>query len=459
MAEARSILVIDDEEAICRAFERFFTRRNWQVRLASSGGQGLSQLDQAPAGVVFCDVRLPDANGLEVLQSIRRRHPNLPVVIITAYGNMETVMTAMERGAADYLVKPIDLDRALELAERFARPAGKQPDGGDPNRPADARAGQIVGTSRAMQQLFKRLALAARSQASVLITGQTGTGKELVARAIHQHSSRARAPFVAVNCGALPDTLAESELFGCVRGAFTGADVDRPGRFESADGGTLFLDEVAELTPPAQVKLLRVLDSGTLERLGSTQSIRVDVRILAATNRDLPARVEAGEFREDLYYRLAVIQLHLPPLRQRDGDVPALAAHFRALLAGPDQGISNEAMALLERFDWPGNVRQLQNVIQQAAALAGPGPILPEHLPAEIRTPSDGLGPARRTETLLGHVDFQAGQAWRQAIEPVERAVLREALRRTGGQKNAAAEILGLHRNTLRNKLRQYDLD
>ncbi len=459
MADLRSILVIDDEDAICGAFERFFARRNWQVRLASSGSRGLSLLSQAPAGVVFCDVRLPDRCGLEVLQSIRRRHPDLPVVIITAYGNMETVMTAMERGAADYLVKPIDLDRALELAERFSHPARREGDGGQQDRPGHAEAGRIVGTSRAMQQLFKRMALAARSQGSVLITGQTGTGKELVARAIHRHSSRSEAPFVAVNCGALPDTLAESELFGCVRGAFTGADVDRPGRFESADSGTLFLDEVAELTPPAQVKLLRVLDSGSLERLGSTQSIRVDVRILAATNRDLPALVEAGDFREDLYYRLAVIQLHLPALRQRDGDVPALAEHFRNLLPGSAQGISAETMALLERFDWPGNVRQLQNVIQQAAALAGPGLILPEHLPAEIRDPAGRGNPAPLPEELLGHVDFQAGQAWRQAIEPVERAVLREALRRTGGLKNAAAEILGLHRNTLRNKLRHYDLD
>ena len=334
-----------------------------------------------------------------------------------------------------------------------------------PAEPSD-RSVSLVGSSRVMQEVYKRIGLLAQSEAGVLILGETGTGKELVARAIHEHSARRGKPFVAVNCGAIPETLMESELFGHVRGAFTGASVDRAGRFEAADGGTLLLDEVGELPAPAQVKLLRVLDSQVVERVGSTESIRLDVRILAATNRDLRGAVAAGTFREDLYYRLAIMQIDVPTLRDRREDIVPLAQHFLAQRVGGDVSLEIDPAAaqLLERYGWPGNVRQLRNAMHHAAVVCGGGPILPEHLPEEVRRNGAPSATAetsdadRHLAAFLDALPAQPGEQYDTAVGKLERELISRALHDSNGNQSQAAEGLGLHRNTLRKKIRQLGL-
>ncbi len=470
MPEATRILVIDDEAAICRAFERYFQRRGATVSVAATGAEGLERFSELAPHVTFLDVRLPDADGLDVLDELRQRDADARVIVITAYGNLETVSRAVRGRAFDYLVKPLDLDRAAELvaqarASEAPRPQRDGPAGAAPGHDRDATT--LVGSSPAMQEVYKRIGKVAAADAAVLIRGDTGTGKELVARAIHEHSGRRDRPFVAVNCGALPENLVESELFGYVRGAFSGADADKPGRFEAADTGTLFLDEVAELPPAAQVKLLRFLDSQVVERLGSIRPIRLDVRVLAATNRDVRAAVAGGAFRDDLFYRLAVVEIELPPLARRAGDPRELAEHFleRTRAAGRELHLSEAAAELLARHDWPGNVRELRNAIEHAAVVCGGDVILPAHLPDAVRsaTQSGGDAPDALHIAARRYVDVVGlpadGDAHPRAIEPVEREVLRRALAEASGNQSAAAKILGIHRNTLRAKIREYDLD
>ena len=465
MADETSILVVDDEEAICFAFRRYFEQRGFRVGVAASGREGLSAFRQGGPDVVFLDVRLPDANGLDVLEEIRRDDPQACVIVITAYGTLETVTRAIRGKAFDYLVKPLDLDRAAELVgEALASRANRDrpgPPAPDPDVPDGPR---LVGSSPAMQEVFKQIGRVAQSDAAVLIHGQTGTGKELVARAIHEHSARRGRAFVAVNCGALPENLVESELFGYVRGAFSGADADKPGRFETADGGTLFLDEVAELPLAAQVKLLRFLDSQTIERLGSIRSITLDVRVLAATNRSLQQAIADGAFREDLFYRLAVVQIELPRLADRAGDVVALAEFFLSQRAGDGSGalrLSDSAAERLARHDWPGNVRELRNAMEHAAIVCGGEVILPQHLPEAVGQARPAAS-AKLDKALAAYLDSlpaEPGGAYRAAIHPVAEAVLRRALAAAGGNQSAAAEALGLHRNTLRHKIREFGLD
>jgi len=469
MDRAADILVIDDEESICFAFRRYFERRGCTVRVAATGGEGLARWRERRPDVVFLDVRLPDGNGLDVLEAIRGEDPSACVIVISAYGSLATVTRAVASKAFDYLVKPLDLDRAGELLSQAlasrevlasAPPAG-------PAAEADEAGVVLIGASAAMQEVYKRIGKVAQSGAAVLIRGETGTGKEVVARAIHAHSPRREKPFVAVNCGALPESLVESELFGYARGAFTGAEADKPGRFESAEGGTLFLDEVGELPPATQVKLLRFLDSQIIERLGSVRSISLDVRILAATNRDLPSAIRTGRVRADLFYRLAVIQIDLPPLRRRMEDVLPLAAHFLADLAAPGAApspISKSAAAVLAAYAWPGNVRELRNAMENAAVVSGGGPILPVHLPESVRAGRSAAEADRSAgEGALGeYLDLlgpREGELHRQAVEGLERALLRRVLAETRGSRKAAAERLGLHRNTLRNKLRSLGLE
>ena len=465
--DRRRLLVIDDEESICRAFRLFFEARGWGVDVAASGQEGADKFEAREPDVVFLDVRLPDDDGLRVMERLRAVRQETPIIIITAYGGMHTVLQAIQGGAFDYLPKPIDLDRALELAERAveataqtrARPVL-------PGTDSESKGIQIIGSSKAMQDVFKRVAHLARSNGAVLILGQTGTGKELVARAIHEHGGRRDGPFVAVNCGALPGELVESELFGCVRGAFTGADTDRPGRFEAANGGTLLLDEVGELPPAAQIKLLRVLDSQTVERVGSVKPISLDVRVLAATNRDLTADVRSAKFRADLYYRLAAFQVELPPLAERKEDILALARHFLNTGAAPHgeaPALTPDAAKALLAYFWPGNVRELKNAVEHAMAIAPSSSIRVEDLPPAITqgAPEPEDATDRLVETIAQYVSNHAaeGQWYRQAIEPVERAVIERALRQCGGNRSQAAELLGLHRNTLRAKIRDLGLE
>jgi len=465
MPDAADILVIDDEEAICYAFRRCFEARGWRVRVVGTGQGGLEAYRADPADVVFLDVRLPDANGLAILKCLRDLDPTCRVVVITAHGSLDTVRRAVEGQAFEYLAKPIDLDRAVAAvidareARRVGAGAGHAP------AVAPAAVGQLVGTSPVIQEVFKHISRVARSNSTVLIQGDTGTGKELVARTIHAQGPRADRPFVAVNCAALPEPLVEGELFGHVRGAFTGADTAKPGRFEAADGGTLFLDEVGELPPAVQVKLLRFLDDQVVERLGSLASIRLNVRILAATNRDLVGAVDAGAFRQDLFYRLAVIQVEVPPLRDRLADVPALVSHFLTAHGSAGErlpAVSRDAMARLQAYDWPGNVRELRNAVEHALVVSGGGPILPSHLPERVRrgraTAADG-GAEALLDRYVDALEAEGPEVYRLAHAALERRLIARALKEASGNQSAAAERLGIHRNTLRTKIREYGLD
>jgi DNA-binding NtrC family response regulator len=463
--DKKSILVIDDEESICTAFSRFFGRRGWDVRVVASGADGMDAYLRQRPDVAFLDVRLPDGNGLDVLDELRSIDPDAKIVVITAYGGMKTVMRSIKGKAFDYLTKPLDLDGAEELALRALQSHNAVGKPGAALWPPTGSEGSIIGSSPVMQEVYKRIAKIAQLDSAVLILGQTGTGKELIARAIHEHGPRRSGPFIPVNCGALPEHLVESELFGHIRGAFTGAELDRAGRFEAADGGTLFLDEVGEFTGAVQVKLLRVLDSQIIERVGSVKPIGLDVRILAATNRNLTEDVRTGRFRSDLYYRLAVMQVELPPLADRREDIVPLAEHFLAILAGTGKApavLNPSAAQTLQRHTWPGNVRELKNAVEHAAAVAPGERISPEDLPAPVREAPMGAAEGDVIEQIamdliaaLPHTDG----LHRGAIEPIERAVICEALRRSGGNQSEASDLLGLHRNTLRKKLLELDID
>ena len=465
MTQRARILVIDDEESICFAFRRYFESRGTAVAVANTVREGRQRYFELRPDVVFLDVRLADGNGLDLLDTLRRDDPDACVIMITAYGSLETVTRAIRNKAFDYLVKPLDLDRAGEVFAQAlaARSAAGQADQQVPAARPDHHGTAIIGRSAAIQDVFKRIGRVSQADASVLIHGPTGTGKELVARVIHEHSPREGKPFITVNCAALPENLVESELFGYARGAFTGADAEKPGRFEMADEGTLFLDEIGELPMAAQVKLLRFLDSQTIERLGSVSPICVDVRILAATNRNLPNEVDAGRFRADLYYRLAVIQIEVPPLCDRREDIAMLSEHFLAELA-PGRGISDEAIVALTACDWPGNVRQLRNALEHAAIVSGTGHILPGHLPEAVLK---GAGPTVGTDAdrdalipmYLDLVRPGVDGLYRSALVPIERAMIARALSQTGGKQSAAAKLLGIHRNTLRSKLRELGLN
>jgi DNA-binding NtrC family response regulator len=460
------ILVIDDEEAICFAFQRYFEPRGFRVGVAPTGAAGLAEYARQPAEVVFLDVRLPDGDGLDVLSRLCERDPQVRVVVITAHGSLETVTRAIRGKAFDYLVKPIDLDRAAELVAQALASRRVAGEGAAPAALGPSDGTTLVGMSPAIQEVYKSIGRVAESDSAVLILGETGTGKELVARAIHHHSRRRAGPFVAVNCGALPENLVESELFGYARGAFTGATMEKPGRFEAADGGTLFFDEIGELPPAAQVKLLRFLDTQTVERLGLVQPLRLDVRILAATNCDLAGAMAAGRFRQDLYYRLAVVQIVLPPLAARTEDILPLAGHFLAQRtpAGRKPPIlSREAAEILEACAWPGNVRELRNAVEHAAVASGGGPILAAHLPEAVRRGAGGRATGAASDLAAAAAQFVRavgeGASYREVIERLEKALISRALADAGGNQSVAAERLGLHRNTLRNKLRDLGLD
>ena len=461
-----SILVIDDEQAICVAFQRFFQPRGWVVHLAPGVTRGQALYRELRPDVVFLDIRLPDGNGLDLLTTLLTEDPDACVIVITAYGSLDVVTRAVRNRAFDILVKPLDLDRAAELLEgawhrRLAVSAA-----GEDKAPTTESTSGFVGSSLAMQTLYKQIAYLALADGTVLVTGETGTGKELVVRALHEHSSRRNQPFVAVNCGALPENLVESELFGHVRGAFTGAHADRAGRFECANHGTLFLDEVGDLPLPAQVKLLRVLDTGVVERIGATESIQLDVRVIAATNRNLEQEIRAGRFRADLFYRLAALRIELPRLAEHAADILPLAGHFlrRYTAAGrPAPTLSPAAAEWLGRYSWPGNVRELKHVVEHGAVLAAGGLILPEHLPVFLRA----AAPAAETSTdfpqqvrsYLASHGRQHPSLYRDIVEAAETEAIRFALADAEGNQTEAAARLGIHRNTLRHRLQALHLE
>ncbi|GIV15045.1 MAG: acetoacetate metabolism regulatory protein AtoC [Armatimonadota bacterium] len=373
-----TLLIVEDQSSHRRVLEAHFSK-HYHVLTAEHGARALEIASEQPVHLVIIDLILPGAlNGMEVLQKIREMHPNAMAIMITAHPTVRTAVQAMKDGAVDYIEKPIDLDELKAKVDKAAEQYRQKEEAAQQSQPQPASAALdlrgIVGNSEAMQKVYDMIQKVAASNATVLIRGESGTGKELVAKAIHHNSSRAKGPFIAVSCAALPETLLESELFGHEKNAFTGATAQKPGRFELAHKGTLFLDEIAEVTPAIQVKLLRVLQEHEFERLGGTKTIKVDVRLIAATNKDLEEMVRKNAFREDLYYRLHVIEIYLPPLRERKEDIPLLVEHFLKRYSGENgkriKSVAPEAMDILMKYRWPGNVRELENTIERAVVLA-----------------------------------------------------------------------------------------
>ena len=470
----KQVLVVDDEAAIRFAFEQFLRDEGYEALLAENSDEALKLLQDTIPDLVFLDYRLPGMDGIHVLEKIRRQQPGLPVIFMTAFGAMEVAIKAMQLGAYEYLTKPLDLDQVRLLIKRVAvgkkaaeeTPAGSSAAAADSHLPLEP----LVGKGTAMQEVFKMIGLLSTQDVTALISGESGVGKELVARAIHDHSPRRREPFVVVNCAAVPETLLEAELFGYEKGAFTGAEQRKPGKFELASGGTIFLDEIAELIPALQVKLLRVLQEKTFERLGGCGPLPADARILAATNRDLAAEMQSGLFRKDLFYRLHVIHLHIPPLRERREDIPILVDHFirkgNREMGRQVRGVSKEAMSKMTAHAWPGNVRELENLIKRAMVLSRED-ILPEHL-FEIR---DAGGQNRASahqealaESVKRYFSLESGNEgtsasiFQEASSILEKTLISEALNKTRQNQQQAARLLGMNRSTLRKKIRDYTL-
>jgi two-component system response regulator AtoC len=387
-----TVLIVDDEENIRRVLSMALQKEGYHTITASGGHQALKLLDEARCDVMLSDMVMPDMNGLELLRRAREKQPELLVVMMTAYGTIPAAVEAMRLGAVDFLTKPLEMDvlrkvirNALRDRERGLKTPSVR------KRDAVRKTTPFIGNSPAIQQVLTIVERVADTRTTVLITGESGTGKELIARMLHEKSSRAGGPFVAVSCAAIPETLLEVELFGAVKGAYTGADTDRIGKFEAANGGTLFLDEIGDIPPLIQVKLLRVLQEREIERLGSNKPIPVDVRLVAATNRDLEQAVQAGSFRADLFYRLQVVHIHLPPLRERPEDIPLLVEYFIRKYAEENRramrAVCPDTLKLLQAYPWPGNVRELENTIESAVVLAPPDAtvLLPEHLPPHLR--------------------------------------------------------------------------
>lgn len=462
-----TLLIVDDEDSILTAFRRAFRDGTVGVTTASTAAEGLRLARERQPDAVVLDVQLPDRTGLEVLRDLQALDARCPVIFITGQGTTDTAIEAMKLGAFDYLLKPLELshlrgvlDRAFAISRLMRVPAVVAADG-----PADDRADAIVGRCPAMQEVYKAIGRVAAQDVAVLITGESGTGKELVARALYQHGKRAGKPFLVINCAAIPETLLESELFGHEKGAFTGADRRRIGKFEQCDGGTLFLDEVGDMSSSLQAKLLRVLQDQRFERLGGSETVQTDVRILAATNVDLEAAVAEGRFRQDLYYRLSVFTVHLPPLRDRGDDLPLLAIHyirrFSRELGKDVREASPEVLEALRRYPWPGNVRELQSVLKQSLLRATGPVLLTQFLP---RVPGgNGAAEATGGDTSNGSLEELIEQRLRHggddlydaALRWMERLLLTRVLKHTGGNQVQAAKLLGINRGSVRNKARE----
>ncbi|MHB8765144.1 MAG: sigma-54-dependent transcriptional regulator [Deferrisomatales bacterium] len=451
------ILVVDDEAVVRKIFTRIFSGTEIEVETAPSGNLALEALQRESFDLVVTDLKMPGMNGIEVLKAIRVLQPEVPVVLITGYATVETAVDAMKHGAADYVTKPFTPE---QIQAKLRQILANVPVKSASAEPVDSFAG-IIGRSRAMQDLYRRIRQVAPTDSTVLIYGESGTGKELVARAIHNHSARRERPFVAVDCTALAENLLESELFGHVKGSFTGAIRTKIGLFKVADGGTLFLDEVSNISLTVQAKLLRVLQEREITPIGGTQPVSINIRLVAATNRDLKEAVAAGQFREDLYFRLNIIPAHLPPLREREGDVELLARFFvdkyAEEIGKPVEGFTADAVSLLESYDFPGNVRELENIIERAVVLCPGERIHREDLELHYHTqaaaePGDYVA---RTAEELKHLKKQVRD---QAVAPVERAFVLEALRRSRGNVTRAAEETGMLRPNFQALLRKLNI-
>jgi two-component system response regulator HydG len=445
--EARiRVLVVDDDQAVRQALSRTLEKAGYDVVLAEDGQAGLDRLREGAIHILLADLKMPKLSGQELLKAAKAIAPDVEVIVITGHGSVEEAVVAMKEGAYDFITKPF---KRAQLEKTIQKAAEKQALIFQ-NRALQARLdelqgpGQIIGGSPAMLRTLELVNQVATSTATILIQGESGTGKELIANAIHHGSPRRQRPFIKVNCAALPETLLESELFGYERGAFTGAVARKEGRFELADGGTLFMDEIGDLSLATQAKLLRVLQEGEFERLGGTRTIKADIRLVAATNADLATRVQQKQFREDLFYRLNVITIQLPPLRERPEDVPLLAQHFLRRLATKNAkditGFTDEALEVLQGYDWPGNVRELENVIERAVVLTRGAMISPADLPERL------VG----TERIARHLVVSIGTP----LEEVEDRLIEETLRYTKGDKTLAAKLLGIATRTIYRRMR-----
>ncbi len=453
MSEKHRILIVDDEESHRMMLRAVLTDEGYAVAEASDGAEAVTAVEKEAFDLILLDIRMTTMDGIEALTEIRKISPLVPVLIMTAYSSVKTAVEALKAGAFDYLTKPLDIEELKILMEKALEHYHLR----EENMVLKERLGdrfdlsRIIAGSVKMKGLLGTLSLVAPSDATVLIMGESGTGKEVVANAIHQNSPRAGRPFVKVSCAALPETLLESELFGHEKGAFTGAVTRREGRFQLAHGGTIFLDEVGEISPSVQTKLLRVLQEKEFEPLGSARTVKVDIRVIAATNRDLEAEVRNSRFREDLFYRLNVVPLLVPPLRERKEDIPLLAEHFltvyREKNRKPLKAVSGKAMDLLVRYEWPGNVRELENCIERAVIMARDDVVVPADLPPQIQM--------LKPEGGADGFDFPYGVS----LEEMEKALIVKTIEETGGNRTRTAEILGINRRTLQNKLKLYGIN
>ncbi len=471
------LLLIDDEEDVRYSFQRIFVPPEIELATAASGEDGLKIIPKFKPDLVLMDVRMGGMNGLETLRRIRASNPKLLVILMTAYGTTQTAIEAMKLGAYDYLLKPFDVPKLKEIVANALKAARdmRQVVSYEPLLESEDYELGIVGRSEAMQQVFKLIGQVAATDATALITGESGTGKELVARAIYHHSHRSQQPFLAVNCAAIPEQLLESELFGHERGAFTGATLQRIGKFEQCNKGTIFLDEIGDMTPATQTKILRVLQSGTFERVGGNQPIQVDVRVIAATNKALEQAVAAKQFREDLFYRLNVVRIHIPPLRDRRDDIPLLVNYFLKKIAReqqrPPKSIATNVIRTLEKYHWPGNVRELENVIRRAYVMAKGDAILQSDLPPEIsgqNSSGASLPPVLGTasDEVVNDAAAMARRLFQWAkrdpklkvIPTVERELVIQALKETNNNQVHAAKLLGITRATLRKRIEKFGI-
>jgi DNA-binding NtrC family response regulator len=472
------LLIVDNDDGLIHFLSRFFVKQGYDVASATDGTTALQRLADESFDAVLLDYKMPGLTGLETLVEIKKAHIKTPVIIMTAHGTTETAIEAMKFGAYDYLLKPFDTEElrkivgdAIQVSHLMKEVVGLAKAGVGISL-GDRPQTQIVGSHRSMQSVFKIIGQVAEKDVTVLITGESGTGKELVARAIYHHSHRREGPFMAVNCASIPDTLFESELFGYEQGAFTGAERSHLGRFEQCNQGTLFFDEIGDMSLSTQAKVLRVLQEGEFERLGSTQTVRVDVRVLAATNKNLEKEIEAGRFRQDLYYRLKIISIHMPPLRNRIDDIAPLVDYFVARFAHeyakPLRYVSESVIGKLRQYSWPGNVRQLENCMRRGVLMCRGDVLLPEHvhfeddheMPSATETIEETTPSLQqRIEALVPEILQMAGTHTRaNLIDMVEKSLIIHALQKCGNNQVHTARLLGVSRNTLRHRIKKYQL-
>ncbi len=459
----KPVWVIDDDRSIRWVFEKALSREGIPFKTFGVAQEALAELERDAPQVLVSDIRMPGTSGLELLQNIKEKHPQLPVIIMTAYSDLESAVAAFQGGAFEYLPKPFDVDQAVDLIRRAVGESMRE----EGTEEAESGSPEILGQAPSMQEVFRAIGRLSNSGATVLITGESGSGKELVARALHRHSPRAAQPFVAINTAAMPKDLLESELFGHERGAFTGAQAMRRGRFEQAEGGTLFLDEIGDMAPDLQTRLLRVLSDGQFYRVGGHQPLKANVRVIAATHQDLEARVREGTFREDLYHRLNVIRLRLPSLRERREDIPLLARHFLAKsardLSVEPKRLTENAMTYLAAQDWPGNVRQLENVCHWLTVMAPAQAIDIGDLPPELRMAGAAAGETHWTAALRSAAEKALVRGESQIMDALtrefEKTLIAKALEHTGGRRIEAATLLGIGRNTITRKIAELGIE